>query len=197
MFGGFQIPMQHAARVCGTQPGGELPCHLESLCAGRLSDAAKQRRQRFAVHVLHRQVVPSVRVADVIDAADIWVCDATREPNLISQALQTVVPAGNRLRHQLQRDGLAQPQVVRPIHLAHCAAPEQADDAVSSGKDAPWRKPRIVQRVEPEAGRNVGSSGGLHATGRPCAANGRWTEVRTIETAKARSDLTAHRALSI
>ena len=49
--GGFQIPMQHAARVCGTQPGGELPCHLESLCAGRLSDAAKQRRQRFAVHV--------------------------------------------------------------------------------------------------------------------------------------------------
>jgi hypothetical protein len=111
----------------------------------------QQRRQRFAVHVLHRQVVPALGVADVIDAADMWVGDAAGEPNLVGQPLEAVVPTGHRLRHQLQRNGLAQPQVVSTIYLAHRAAAQQTHDAVSRGKDAPWCKPRIVQRVQSEA----------------------------------------------
>ena len=43
--------------------------------------------------------------------------------------------AGNRIaferrRQELQRDRLAEPEVVGPVHLAHAAAPHARNDAV-------------------------------------------------------------------
>ena len=66
---------------------------------------------------------------------------------------QPVAPSRDTLGHQLQRDGLAQAQVVGPIDLAHAATTQQADNAVSRGEDAARCKSRIVQRVQAEAAR--------------------------------------------
>ncbi len=38
-------------------------------------------------------------------------------------------------RQELQRDGLAEPEVVGAVDLAHAAAPDQRDDAVAVGQD--------------------------------------------------------------
>jgi hypothetical protein len=73
---------------CG-HPGADLPRDLDRLLAGEPSDPADERREVFAVDVLHRQEVGTVRLADVVDAADVRVGRLTGEANLRSKAIQS------------------------------------------------------------------------------------------------------------
>ena len=70
---GFEVAMQHAALVRGREPGADLPRDLERLVLGQPADAPQRRGEIFAVDVLHRQEEMSVRLADVVHAADVRV----------------------------------------------------------------------------------------------------------------------------
>ena len=69
------------------QPRAELPRDLDRLVLREPADAAQQRGQVFAVDVLHREEVPPVDLADVVDAADVGVRDLAGEAHLGVEAL--------------------------------------------------------------------------------------------------------------
>ncbi len=66
--------------------------------------------------------------------------------NFVVELRQTCRIAPEILRQELQRDRLAQAQVVRAIDLAHAAASEQADDPVAIVEDGARRKAAVVDR---------------------------------------------------
>ena len=69
--GRLQVAMQDAALVRRREARAELPRDLERLVLRQPADAAQQRREILAVHVLHRQEQLPVDLADVVDAADV------------------------------------------------------------------------------------------------------------------------------
>jgi hypothetical protein len=87
-----------------------------------------------------------VRLADVVDAAHGGMGDLAGRAHLVVETVEAAGVVGERFGQELQGDGLAQPQVVRAIDLAHTAAAEQGDDAVAVRE----------QRAGHEAGRRRG-----------------------------------------
>ena len=138
--------MQDADLVRGPQSRTQLPRNVPGLLARHPANPSKQRRERFAVDVLHRQIVPAGRVADVVDAADIRMRDVARQPHLRDELLHLPFPH-RRNGEKLERDRLANPQVVGAVHLPHCATTEQADDSIPSGKDVTRRKACVANRI--------------------------------------------------
>jgi hypothetical protein len=54
--------------------------------------------------------------------------------NLVQETLQTTLVLLQTSRQELQRDRLAELQVIGPVDLAHPAATEQTDDSISAGQ---------------------------------------------------------------
>ena len=54
--------------------------------------------------------------------------------------------AAERFGQELERDRLAEPQIVGAVDLAHAAAAEQADDAIPAVRGFPGREPAVVDR---------------------------------------------------
>ena len=89
----------------------------------------------LAVDVLHRQERLPVRLADVVDAADVGVRDL---PAVRTSAWNRASRSGSRAssaRQELQRDRLTERQVVGAVDLAHAAPAEHRDDAVAAGEE--------------------------------------------------------------
>ena len=140
--GRLQVAVQHASVVRRGEPRAELPRDLERLVLRKPADPLQQRGEILAVDVLHRQEVLAVDLADVVDAADVGMRDLARDAHLGVEALERASGSdASRSRQELQRDRLAELQVVGAVDLAHAAAPEQADDAVALGEDVPGVKP--------------------------------------------------------
>ena len=79
----------------------------------------------LAVDVLHRQKGMSLDLADVVDAADVRVGDLARDANLGAESRELAVAGGDRVGQELQRDRLAEDEVIRAVDLAHPATAEQ------------------------------------------------------------------------
>ena len=85
----------------------------------------------------------AVDLVDVVDAAHVRVRDLPRHPHFgveLRQARGIAIDVG---RQELQRDRLAELQIVGAIDLAHAAAAQPSDDAVAaaekgSGGKRPW-----------------------------------------------------------
>ena len=123
--GGLQVPVQHALVVRRGEPGAELPRDLDRLVRRKPPDAAQQRRQILAVDVLHREEVPPLDLADVVDAADVRMRDPPRVAHLGEKRSMQAGSDASFSRQELQRDRLAELQVVGAVDLAHAAV---ADD---------------------------------------------------------------------
>ncbi len=79
----------------------------------------------------------TVDLGNVVDAADTGVCDLPRRAHLSAKAVQGAWVGGHPLGEKLQRNRLAQFEVVGTIHLAHPAATKQPDDAVARAEPCP------------------------------------------------------------
>ncbi len=132
--------MQHPLVVRGSQPGAQLARDLQRLRRRQAPDPPEQRRQILPVDVLHRQEHAAPNVADVVDTADVGVRDRPRVAHLGEQAVAGRRVAVKARREELERDRLAESQVVGAIHLAHPAAADQRDDAVAIRQDGARRK---------------------------------------------------------
>ena len=144
---GLEIPVQDAALVGRGEAGAELARDLERLGLREPADPAQQRGEVFPVHVLHREEVAPVRLADVVHAADVRMRHLPRRPHLGEEAIEKCLVRREPLRQELQRDRLAELQVVGAVDLPHAAAPDQADDAVALGEDRARREASGVDRV--------------------------------------------------
>ena len=61
--------------------------------------------------------------------------DLARDPDLAQQAGQSVFVLFQRCGQHLERHRLVELQVIGPVHLAHAAAAEETDDAITPGED--------------------------------------------------------------
>ena len=127
----LEVAMDHAAVVRRRQPGAELARRLEGLVGGQPADAQQQRREVFAIHVLHGDERHAFDFADVVNAADVGVGDQARHAHFAVESLQQALIARRLFGQELQGYGLSERQVGGAIDLAHSAAAEQSDDAVA------------------------------------------------------------------
>ena len=96
----------------------------------------------------------AVDFADVVDAADVRVRDLPRHADFGVELREPAGVAVDVGRQELQRDRLAELQVVGAVDLAHAAAAQAADDAVAAAEEGAGRKAAVVDRAgarEPSA----------------------------------------------
>ena len=153
--GRLQVAMEDAAVVRRGKAGADLSNDLDGLVRRQPADAAQERRKVFAVHVLHRHERTAVPLADVMDPADIGMRDLTCGARLIAQARRQ---GGLVAAQKLQRNGLAEREIVGAIDLAHAAATEQADDAVARPEKGAWCERAVIDAAAgcPRTPRYVG-----------------------------------------
>ena len=152
--GGLEIAVDDVALVRRGEARADLPRDLERAIFGKSSDALQQRGQILAVDVLHRQERGAVDLVDVVDAADVRVRDLPRHPHFGVQLRQSRWIAIDIRRQELQRDRLSELQVVCAVDLAHAAAAEAFDDAVSAAEKSArlrsghgrWRQMKTASR---------------------------------------------------
>ena len=104
------------------------------------------RRQRLAARELHRDEVATAVLTDVVDGADVRMVESRCRARLPAEARERGGIAREQLGQELEGDGLAEGEVVGPVHLAHPALAEWGDDAVPAGEQRPRREPLARRR---------------------------------------------------
>ena len=132
--------MEDALLVRRVQARAELARDLDGLVDGETPDPLEERREVFAVDVLHREEMAPFDLADVVDAADVRVRDLPREPDLRMEAREEALVGRDGLGQELQGDRLPELQVVGAIDLAHAALSEKPDDPVALAEHGAGRK---------------------------------------------------------
>ena len=155
--GGLEVAVEDAAVVGRGEAGAELAGDLQGLILGEPADAPQEAGEVFAVDVFHGDELLALEFADVEDAADVWMGDLAGEADLRAEAFEPFFVGGKEGGEELEGDGLVEGHVVGAIDLAHAAAAEQFDDAVSSGDDGAGHEAAGVD----EAGARVGPGGGI------------------------------------
>ena len=121
--------MNDAGLVCGVERLADLGGDAERFGDGERSPR-QPLRERLAVHELEDQAPGVAEALEPVDGADVRVVERRQQPRL---ALETREPLaiGRELRRQdLDRDVTSEDAIARPIHFAHAAGAEQADDLV-------------------------------------------------------------------
>src|SRR5262249_49058838 len=101
----------------------------------------------LSVHVFHRKERVPLKLADVVHAADVRMRHLPRHAHFGVELRQPRRVAIHLLGQELQRDRLAELQVVGAIDLAHAAAPEPSDDAIPVVEDRSRREPPVIDRL--------------------------------------------------
>ena len=145
--GGLQIAMDDAAIVRRGQARAHLPRDLDRAVLRKAADAAEQRRQILAVDVLHRQERVTLELADVVDAAHVGVRHLPRHPDFGVELHQPRGIPVDLFGQELQRDRLAELEIVGPVDFAHPALAQAPDDAVAAVEERARREAAVVDRV--------------------------------------------------
>ena len=207
--GRLQIAMDDAALMGGGESRAQLARDVGGFVFRESANPAERAREVFPVDVLHREIQEAVGLADVVDAAHVGVGDLPRGAHLVVKLSEAHRIVAERFRQELQRDRLAEAQIVRPIHLPHPAAAEETDDPVAAVEQRAGSKAPVADRIrrgEPAArrrfpgGRRCPSreaagrqSGRLARAHRQRVRSGR-TSARRTEPGRVRQDRAAARA---
>ena len=160
--GGLQIAMQDALIVRRGHARAELARDLEGLVGGQAADALEQRREVFAVHVLHGDELHAVDFADIVDAADVGMrVPAARCGLRCGSARARRAGCRGRRGQELQSDRLIEREIVGAVDFAHAAEAQQADDTIPLGQNGARIEPAPRRGIEGVAmgrtgARNVG-----------------------------------------
>src|SRR5687767_2947003 len=127
--------MKDSTVVSGAETGADLACDLDCLVGGQPADAAEQGRELLALDELHREKVPAVNLADVVNAADVLVRHLSRHAHFTMKTRQRRAVGEETIGQKLERDRLTELEVVGPIDLPHSAPSQQTNDAVAVGED--------------------------------------------------------------
>jgi hypothetical protein len=117
----------------GGEAGAESASDLQRLVGRKPANAAQQRRKVLAIDIFHRKEKMTFDLADIVNAADVRMRHLTRKPDLITKALNRRGILTEGLGKKLERDWLAQREVVGAIHLSHSAFAEKGNDAIPAG----------------------------------------------------------------
>ena len=132
MLAGLRSRCSTPLACAAASPAHSLRAISSALIYRQPSDAAQQRGEILAVDVLHRQnSSPSLRRCRRRDRRS--GANLPRHADLVVEPREGAVVGAQR-RQELQRDRLAELEVVGAVDLAHAAAPEQPDDAEAIGE---------------------------------------------------------------
>ena len=92
--------------------------------------------------------MPAVYFANVIDAADLLMRHLTRNADLAMKASQCPAISQETIGKKLERDRLAQFEIVGAIDFAHAAFAQQANDPITLGQNCARHEARIVDGIE-------------------------------------------------
>ena len=128
---------------------------------------------------------------DVVDAADVRVCHLPREVHFALEQLDRAFVGGDGGQDGLQRDVLAQLQILRLIEFAHAAPRQVADDAKARGEDITgpkcrFRKVRVVVRLAVSR-MSWDVDGNSSASWRRSSPNGQVDRTRSITSSRTRA----------
>jgi hypothetical protein len=132
--------MEHAALVGRREAGTELAGHVDGGVVRQPADPAQQRRQVLPVDELHGEERVAAGLADVVDAADVGMRDIPRHPHLGPESFDAIGVRRDGVGQELERDRLAEHQVLGAIDVAHPAAADERDDAIPRGEQGPRRE---------------------------------------------------------
>src|SRR5260370_20619383 len=119
--GRIEVAMEDALRVRGRQTGAKLTREFYSLVGWKPSNAAQQCRKILAVDVLHRDKRLAADFADIINSTNVGVRHLARNANLVVKTGQHGGLVHHGFRKELQRNGLAETNVVRAVPRPHSA----------------------------------------------------------------------------
>ena len=159
--GGFQIAMEKCRESCAAaRPAHSLVRRLQSLVGGQAPDAAQQRCQILAVDVLHGEKVLALHLADVVDAADIWMRNLAGVANFAWRAARAAASFWSAAGRNLRATTLTELDILGAIDFAHAAAAQQGHDPVSFRQHCAWRESSLS-----EGRRTWGSAPGAATVG--------------------------------
>src|SRR5262245_63964887 len=81
-----------------------------------------------------------IDLSDVEHATDVGMRHAQRHPDFGDESIEPFGIVLDLWRQELQRDRLAELEIVRPVNLTHPAAAEQADHAVTAREHRAWQE---------------------------------------------------------
>src|SRR4029077_13405355 len=128
---GFEVAVKDAVFVGGGETGAELARNLQALVGGQPANAPEQGGQVFSIHVFHSEKNAAIGFTDVEDPADVGMRDLAGKTHFGVKALQSIFVAGKRYRQELERNGLAEFQIICAVNLAHAAFANERDDAIA------------------------------------------------------------------
>ena len=90
----------------------------------------------------------AVDFADVVNPTDVFVTDLTRDAHFAMEPPQRSAVTEQMVRQELERDRLAQFQIVGAINFAHAAAPQQPNDSITLSQKRPGYESSIINRIK-------------------------------------------------
>ncbi len=132
--------MDHPLVMGRGQTQAELPGNLNPLVRRQSADPPQQGGEVFTVDELHGQERLALRLADVMDPADVRMRNLPGESDFLVQSSAALGVFHQVSGQELQRDRLTQPEIVRAIDLAHASFPQLADHTVAAGQHLPRSK---------------------------------------------------------
>ena len=158
--GRLQIAVNDAVFMRGREAGTQLARDLNRFVLRHPADTSQQRRQIFAVHVLHGEESASLEFAQVVQATDVLVRNLARDAKLVVELGKTIGICRNVVGKELQGDRLIERQVIGAIHLSHAPSTEQRHQTIASGD----RSTPVGARCPPEAWEDRTRQSGLRRT---------------------------------
>jgi hypothetical protein len=119
--------MDDAEFVRGPQRLGDLLRDRQRLVE-RNRPAGEAFGEICSLHEFHDQRGRGACLFEAVDLRDVRVIQRRQRFRLALEPHQPIGIAGERFRQHLQRDVAIEFAVARPIHLAHSACPERAED---------------------------------------------------------------------
>src|SRR6185436_13362269 len=131
---GLEVPVQHADPVRGGETAADALGDREPASEREHALAFLHVLERRAGDVFHRDELFARDLREVVDAADVRVCDAPRQDDLAAERL---APLGRHAigADALERDLLIELQVAGAVDDAHPAEAQNRVDAIAVPED--------------------------------------------------------------
>src|SRR5918998_782756 len=100
--------MQHTYIVSGVEAGANLTRELNRFINRKTAYASQKRRELLTLDVFHRQKVASIRLTNVVNAANVLVAHLSCHAHFTMKPGKGSAVAQEMIRQKLKRDRLAQ-----------------------------------------------------------------------------------------
>jgi hypothetical protein len=128
---GLQIAVNDPSFVGRFERLRNLPGNRNRLIE-RQRASLNARCQRLAVDELQHQKPMRSSLLEAVDTGDVLMVQRGEDLRLAPEPREPFRILGDAVRQRFQRDLAGEPGVLRPIHLAHAACAEQADDLIGT-----------------------------------------------------------------